>query len=64
MGIPVEIPGLDNLIPELGEGQVILIESGADSAKSFFVRRVGLTSLRLERPVTFLISRDKTSSTS
>lgn len=59
MAIPVEVPGLDNLIPELRDGQVILVESGADSAKSFFVRRLGLTSLRLGKPVTFLISRDR-----
>ena len=60
MGIPVEVPGLNNLIPELAGGQIVLVESGADSAKSFFVRRLGLTSLSLQQPVTFVISRDRT----
>lgn len=60
MNIPVEIPGLDTIIPEVGEGRLVVVESGADAAKSFFVRRVALTAMRLEWPVTFVISRDRT----
>lgn len=59
MNIPVEIPGLDTIIPEIGEGRLIVIESGADAAKSFFVRRLALTAMRVEWPVTFVISRDR-----
>jgi KaiC/GvpD/RAD55 family RecA-like ATPase len=59
MSIPIEVPGLDTIIPELGEGQLILVESGSDLAKSFFVRRVALTALRNNWPVTFVISRDR-----
>jgi KaiC/GvpD/RAD55 family RecA-like ATPase len=59
MGIPVEVPGLDTILPELTEGRVVVVESGADSAKSFFVRRLGLTALRAGWPVTFVISRDR-----
>jgi KaiC/GvpD/RAD55 family RecA-like ATPase len=59
MGIPVEVPGLDTILPELSEGRVVVVESGADSAKSFFVRRLGITALRAGWPVTFVISRDR-----
>jgi len=59
MGIPVEVPGLDTILPEVADGSVVVAESGADSAKNFFVRRLGLTALRIGRPVTFVISRDR-----
>lgn len=59
MGIPIEIPGLDTIVPEVGEGQLIVVESGADAAKSFFVRRLALTAMRVGWPVTFVISRDR-----
>ncbi|MGA8710934.1 MAG: hypothetical protein WB786_06870 [Thermoplasmata archaeon] len=59
MGIPIEVPGLDTILPEVVQGSVVVIESGADSAKNFFVRRLGLTALRIGMPVTFIISRDR-----
>ena len=59
MSIPIEIPGLDTLIPELAEGKIVVVESGADAAKSFFVRRVSLTAGRVGWPVTFITSRDR-----
>ncbi len=59
MGIPVEVPGLDAILPEVTEGSVVVVESGADSAKNFFVRRLALTTLRIGQPVTFVISRDR-----
>jgi KaiC/GvpD/RAD55 family RecA-like ATPase len=59
MNIPVEVPGLDTLIPRLDEGRVVVVESGADAAKSFFVRRLSLTAGREGIPVTFVTSRDK-----
>jgi KaiC/GvpD/RAD55 family RecA-like ATPase len=60
MNIPIEVPGLDTILPELGQGQLIVVESGADLAKSYFVRKLALTALRNNWPVTFVISRDKT----
>jgi len=59
MTIPVEVPGLDTIIPTLQEGSLFVVESGADPAKSFFIRRIARTALRLGRPVSFLISRDQ-----
>lgn len=58
MGLPVEVPGLDTILPQVGEGKIIVVESGADEAKSFFVRRLARTALGLGWPVTFLTSRD------
>lgn len=52
------MPGLDTIIPEIAEGRVVVVESGADSAKSFFIRRLALTAIRNHARVTFLISRD------
>jgi len=59
MGIPVEVPGLDTIIPEVADSSVVIVESGADTAKNFFVRRLGLTAMRIGRPLTFVISRDR-----
>ena len=59
MSIPIEIPGLDTILPELPEGKVVLVESGADAAKSYFVRRLSLTAGRVGWPVTFVTSRDR-----
>jgi KaiC/GvpD/RAD55 family RecA-like ATPase len=59
MSIPVEVAGLDTIIPTLGEGRLLVVESGADPAKSFFIRRLARTALRVGWPVTFLISRDR-----
>jgi KaiC/GvpD/RAD55 family RecA-like ATPase len=59
MSIPVEVAGLDTIIPTLGEGRLLVVESGADPAKSFFIRRLARTALREGWPVTFLISRDR-----
>lgn len=60
MNIPIEIPGLSTLIPVVTEGRLVVVEGGADAAKSFFVRRLALTALRGQWPVTFVISRDRT----
>ena len=59
MNIPVEVPGLDTIIPQLDEGRMVVVESGADSAKSFFVRRLSLTAGRVGWPVSFVTSRDE-----
>lgn len=59
MGIAVEVPGLDTVIPELREGSMVVAEGGADLAKNFFVRRLTLTALRSRWPVTFVTSRDR-----
>jgi len=60
MGIPIEVPGLNTIIPELGDGRLVVVESGADPAKSFFVRTLSLSALRAGRPVTWITSRDRT----
>ncbi|MCI4340188.1 MAG: hypothetical protein L3J73_02830 [Thermoplasmata archaeon] len=59
MGIPIEIPGLNTILPEIGDGRLVIVESGADPAKSFFVRRVTITAIQSGQPVTFLTSRDR-----
>ncbi|MGP8073193.1 MAG: hypothetical protein ACLPZM_08750 [Thermoplasmata archaeon] len=59
MSIPIEVPGLDTIIPVLEEGRLVVVESGADSAKSFFVRRLSLTAGKAGWPVTFVTSRDE-----
>jgi KaiC/GvpD/RAD55 family RecA-like ATPase len=59
VGVPIDIPGLSTLIPELSEGRLLVVESGADPAKSFFVRRLGLSAMRQGWPLTFVTSRDR-----
>jgi|SRR5579871_2498141 len=64
MGIPVEVPGLDTILPTVDEGRLLVVESGTDSAKSFFIRRVARTAIAHKWPVTFVISRDQAELTS
>src|SRR5689334_21108479 len=59
VGIPVEVPGLDVLLPEIASGRIVIVESGLDGAKSFFVRRLAQTAAARGAPVTFLVSRDR-----
>ena len=59
MNIPIEVPGLDTIVPDIQQGRLVLVESGADSAKSFFVRRLSLTAGRIGAPVHFVTSRDE-----
>ena len=59
MSLPVEVPGLDTIVPNIDEGTIIVVEGGADLAKSFFVRRICRTALHDPRPVTFITSRDE-----
>jgi KaiC/GvpD/RAD55 family RecA-like ATPase len=58
-GIPIDIPGLSTIIPEVTQGRVLVAESGADPAKSFFVRHLASSALRLGWPVTFITTRDR-----
>ena len=58
MSLPVEVPGLDTILPEIGDGTIVIVEGGADLAKSFFVRRLCRTALHAGRPVAFVTSRD------
>lgn len=59
MSIPIEVPGLDTLIPDLGSGRMIVAESGPDPAKSFFIRRLAITATHRHLPVTMITSRDR-----
>ncbi len=59
-GIPVTIPGLSTIIPEVSSGKILVAESGADPAKSFFVRSLAVSALRLGWTVTFVTTRDRT----
>ncbi len=58
-GIPIDVPGLSTIIPEVAVGRLLVAESGADPAKSFFVRHLAISALRLGWPVTFVTTRDR-----
>ncbi|MCI4357645.1 MAG: hypothetical protein L3J95_04675 [Thermoplasmata archaeon] len=60
MGLPVDLPGLDTIIPNLGDFPLVVVEGGGDPAKSFFLRGLVLSALRIGWPVSFIASRDKT----
>lgn len=57
--MPIEVPGLNTIVPELPEGRLVVIESGPDPAKGFLLRRIALTAAAREYRVTFITSRDK-----
>jgi len=58
VSLAVEVPGLETILPAIGEGSIVIVEGGADLAKSFFIRRLCRTALHQGRPVTFVTSRD------
>jgi KaiC/GvpD/RAD55 family RecA-like ATPase len=59
VSLSVEVPGLDTIVPSIDDGTIVVVEGGADLAKSFFVRRLCRTALHSSRPVTFITSRDE-----
>ena len=59
MGIPIEVPGLNTIIPDVGDGRLVVVESGADPAKSFFVRRLSRSAISAGRAVTLVTSRGR-----
>ena len=58
MGIDVEVPGLNTIVPSVDDGSLLVVEGGNDAAKSFFVRRLVLTAGKSGRRVTFVTSRE------
>jgi len=58
MSLRVEVPGLDTILSEIEDGTIVIVEGGADLAKSFFVRRLCRTALHAGRSVSFVTSRD------
>jgi KaiC/GvpD/RAD55 family RecA-like ATPase len=58
VSLPVEVPGLDTILSGIDDGIVVIVEGGADLAKSFFVRRLCRTALHAGRSVSFVTSRD------
>ena len=58
MDLPIEVPGLDTIVPVLEQSTILVVEGGPDLAKSFFVRRLCRTAAHAGLPVTFLTSRD------
>ena len=58
MSLPIEIAGLDTLLPDIDDGTIVIVEGGADVAKNFFVRRLCRTAFHAGRPITFITSRD------
>jgi KaiC/GvpD/RAD55 family RecA-like ATPase len=59
MDIPVEVPGLESIVRQVGSGEVVVLESGPDPAKSYFLRLLCRTALGKSSRVTFVTSRDE-----
>jgi KaiC/GvpD/RAD55 family RecA-like ATPase len=58
-GIPIDVPGLSTIIPEVAQCKILVAESAADPAKSFFVRHLASSALKLGWPVSFVTTRDR-----
>jgi KaiC/GvpD/RAD55 family RecA-like ATPase len=59
MGVPIDVPGLSAILPEVEDGRVVVIDAAGDPAKSFFVRRLTLSALRSGHAATFVTTRDR-----
>jgi len=59
MGIKIDMPGLNNFIPEIPDGQIILIEGKLDPIKTFFVMHLGEIACKNGKDVVFITSKNK-----
>ena len=59
MGVPIDVPGLNSIVPEVEDGRMVVIDAAGDPAKSFFIRRLTLSAIREGRAVTFVTTRDR-----
>jgi KaiC/GvpD/RAD55 family RecA-like ATPase len=59
MPLPIDIPGLNTLVPNVPEGSLVVAESASDPAKSYFIQRICRTAHERNLPVTFVTSRDR-----
>ncbi len=57
MGIPINVAGLEKIIKEIPEGNIILIEGKIDPVKTFFVQNIGCSSIKIGRDVVYITSR-------
>lgn len=58
-GIPIDIPGLSQLLPQISSGSLVVVESQADPAKHFFLRKLVLSALRAGFSISYFTSRDR-----
>ncbi len=59
MDIPIEIPGLNQFIPSVPGGSVVLVRGGNDYAKTFFAEYLGEQGRRAGMRLVFVTSRGK-----
>ncbi len=57
MGVPIEVPGLDQFLPELPDGSVLLLEGGLAPGKNQLARTIAQSAAKLGRKVTLFSSR-------
>lgn len=57
MGVNVEVPGLDLVLPEILDGTVLLLEGGLAPAKNHLARQLAKSAAKAGRRVTMLSSR-------
>jgi hypothetical protein len=56
--VKVDLPGLDRVMPEVADGELLVVEGGIDPAKSFFVHYLARAAAADGRGVKFVTSRD------
>ena len=57
MPIPLGLPGLENVVPEIPDGRILVVEGGTDPTKSFFARHIARQAAVEDRLVTLVTSR-------
>jgi archaellum biogenesis ATPase FlaH len=59
MGISVSIPGLDEFVDKIPNGNLILVEGSIDPITSIFVQKLATISSKNDRKVTYITSKAK-----
>ncbi len=59
MGIPIVIPGLNEFVQEIEQGNLILVEGSIDPISSIFVQNLAMAAQQHEKDVRYITSRAK-----
>ena len=59
MDIPIEIPGLNQMIPSLQTGRLVMVRGGEDQAKRYFAQYLGEMGKKQGLSLIYVTSREK-----
>jgi archaellum biogenesis ATPase FlaH len=59
MGLPIDIAGLDQIIPEIPEGNMIFLEGSIEPIKTIFALNLGQIAIKTGHNITYITSHEQ-----